>query len=153
MADNIPPCSSLHINSTSDLTIPTLNPNTADSPASIPAPTLEQPLPFTPQPSNQPTAETPTLNMANENTPTNQAAGGSHTPAADSSISASNSNPVRPGGAPARVYMNEKIVPYLLEGMKNVTKEQPSNPLRVLGEFLIQKSNEVEGGQSGKAPE
>ncbi|KAL2799026.1 hypothetical protein BJX66DRAFT_294585 [Aspergillus keveii] len=91
--------------------------------------------------------------MANENTPTNQAGGGSHTPAADSSISASNSNPVRPGGAPARVYMNEKIVPYLLEGMKNVTKEQPSNPLRVLGEFLIQKSNEVEGGQSGKAPE
>jgi COMPASS component SDC1 len=62
--------------------------------------------------------------MANVNTPTNQAAGGSHTPAADSSISASNSNPVRPGGAPARVYMNEKIVPYLLEGMKNVTKEQ-----------------------------
>ena len=31
---------------------------------------------------------------------------------------------VRPGGAPARVYMNEKIVPYLLEGMKTVTKEQ-----------------------------
>ncbi|KAL1977083.1 hypothetical protein VTN31DRAFT_3365 [Thermomyces dupontii] len=54
------------------------------------------------------------------------------------------------GGAPARVYMNEKIVPYLLEGMKAVAKEQPSNPLRVLGEFLIQKSNEVEsrGNQS-----
>ena len=28
------------------------------------------------------------------------------------------------GGAPARVYMNEKIVPYLLEGMKAVAKEQ-----------------------------
>lgn len=25
---------------------------------------------------------------------------------------------------------------------------RPSNPLRVLGEFLIQKSNEVEGGAS-----
>ncbi|PYH87894.1 COMPASS complex subunit Sdc1 [Aspergillus ellipticus CBS 707.79] len=59
---------------------------------------------------------------------------------------------VRPGGAPARVYMNEKIVPYLLEGMKNVTKEQPPNPLRVLGEFLIQKSNEVEQG-ANKTPE
>lgn len=32
--------------------------------------------------------------------------------------------PNRPGGAPARVYMNEKIVPYLLEGMKGVAKEQ-----------------------------
>ncbi|KAL4927238.1 DPY30/SDC1 family protein [Aspergillus undulatus] len=82
-------------------------------------------------------------------------------PAAVSSTSvanpnASNGNPVRPGGAPARVYMNEKIVPYLLEGMKGVTREQPANPLRVLGEFLIQKSNEVEGqgqGTSGKAPE
>lgn len=30
----------------------------------------------------------------------------------------------RPGGAPARVYMNEKIVPYLLDGMKSVAKEQ-----------------------------
>ncbi|OJJ55168.1 hypothetical protein ASPSYDRAFT_117478, partial [Aspergillus sydowii CBS 593.65] len=75
------------------------------------------------------------------------------TPTADTMTSATNANPVRPGGAPARVYMNEKIVPYLLEGMKNVTKEQPSNPLRVLGEYLIQKSNEVEGAQSGKAPE
>ncbi|KAE8149051.1 hypothetical protein BDV25DRAFT_157015, partial [Aspergillus avenaceus] len=55
---------------------------------------------------------------------------------------------MRPGGAPARVYMNEKIVPYLLEGMKSVTKEQPANPLRALGEFLIQKSIEVEGGKT-----
>ncbi|OJD12582.1 hypothetical protein AJ78_06843 [Emergomyces pasteurianus Ep9510] len=51
---------------------------------------------------------------------------------------------IRPGGAPARVYMNEKIVPYLLEGMKTLAKEQPSNPLRALGEYLIQKSKEVE---------
>ncbi|KAJ5145717.1 uncharacterized protein N7515_000281 [Penicillium bovifimosum] len=52
---------------------------------------------------------------------------------------------VRPGGAPARVYLNEKVVPYLLDGMKSVAREQPVNPLRVLGEFLLQKSNEVEG--------
>ncbi|BCR91016.1 DPY30/SDC1 family protein [Aspergillus chevalieri] len=62
---------------------------------------------------------------------------------------AQSQTPGRPGGAPARVYMNEKIVPYLLEGMKGVAKEQPANPLRVLGEFLIQKSAEVEG----KSPE
>ncbi|KAF7587562.1 COMPASS (complex proteins associated with Set1p) component [Aspergillus hancockii] len=85
--------------------------------------------------------------MANESTPNS---GASNTPTAESNISTSQ---VRPGGAPARVYMNEKIVPYLLEGMKNVTKEQPANPLRVLGEYLIQKSNEVEGTPANKSPE
>lgn len=30
----------------------------------------------------------------------------------------------RPGGAPVRTYLNEKIVPYLLEGMKTVAKDQ-----------------------------
>ncbi|EEH34653.2 hypothetical protein PAAG_05702 [Paracoccidioides lutzii Pb01] len=57
--------------------------------------------------------------------------------------SAASISQVRPGGAPARVYMNEKIVPYLLEGMKTLAKEQPSNPLRVLGEYLLQKSSEI----------
>ncbi|KAJ5134317.1 hypothetical protein N7448_000660 [Penicillium atrosanguineum] len=59
-------------------------------------------------------------------------------------LSGASATQVRPGGAPARVYLNEKIVPTLLEGMKTVAKEQPSNPLRVLGEYLIQKSNELE---------
>ncbi|KAK2765493.1 COMPASS (complex proteins associated with Set1p) component [Arachnomyces sp. PD_36] len=36
---------------------------------------------------------------------------------------------VRAGGAPARVFMNENIVPYLLEGMKNVTRDQFSLPI------------------------
>lgn len=31
---------------------------------------------------------------------------------------------IRPGGAPARVYLNEKVVPYLLDGMKSVAREQ-----------------------------
>ncbi|KAJ5191412.1 uncharacterized protein N7498_010397 [Penicillium cinerascens] len=64
-------------------------------------------------------------------------------------LAAASATQVRPGGAPARVYMNEKIIPYLLEGMKSVAKDQPANPLRVLGEFLIQKSNEVEGDANG----
>ncbi|PKY05052.1 hypothetical protein P168DRAFT_318088 [Aspergillus campestris IBT 28561] len=79
------------------------------------------------------TASTP--NSAAANTPTAEPSGSAPT----------NTNQVRPGGAPARVYMNEKIVPYLLEGMKGIAKEQPANPLRALGEFLIQKSNDVEG--------
>ncbi|KAJ5794538.1 hypothetical protein N7457_001137 [Penicillium paradoxum] len=69
--------------------------------------------------------------------------GSSSTPLGDlNNISAGQ---VRPGGAPARVYLNEKVVPYLLDGMKSVARDQPANPLRVLGEFLLQKSNEVEG--------
>ncbi|GAM37944.1 COMPASS complex subunit [Talaromyces pinophilus] len=52
------------------------------------------------------------------------------------------------GGAPARIYLNEKITPYLLEGLKDIAREQPQNPLKVLGEYLIKKSNEVEQGQN-----
>ncbi|EPS34208.1 Set1 complex component sdc1 [Penicillium oxalicum] len=69
--------------------------------------------------------------------------GGANLPSLD--LSSGVAPQVRPGGAPARVYLNEKIVPYLLEGMKTVTRDQPPNPLQVLGEFLIQKSKEVEG--------
>ncbi|CAI7580718.1 unnamed protein product [Penicillium pancosmium] len=68
---------------------------------------------------------------------------GSNTPTAD--LSGASATQVRPGGAPARVYLNDKIVPHLLEGMKSVAREQPSDPLRVLGEYLIQKSDELEG--------
>ncbi|KAL4865648.1 hypothetical protein BDV12DRAFT_174292 [Aspergillus spectabilis] len=98
-----------------------------------------------------PNANPSGLNPATAQTPT----GTADSIASASASAAANAHPVRPGGAPARVYMNEKIVPYLLEGMKSVTREQPQNPLRVLGEYLIQKSNEVEGAQSqlGKAPE
>lgn len=71
---------------------------------------------------------------------------------------------VPPHGAPARQYLNAKVTATLLEGMKQLAKEQcvysrlvlliiqhidffnrPSDPLRVLGEFLLQKSKETEG--------
>ncbi|KAJ5908045.1 hypothetical protein N7495_000727 [Penicillium taxi] len=55
---------------------------------------------------------------------------------------------VRPGGAPSRVYLNAKVVPQLLEGMKLLAKDQPAMPLKVLGEFLLRKSNEIEGNDS-----
>ncbi|OIW35637.1 hypothetical protein CONLIGDRAFT_676546 [Coniochaeta ligniaria NRRL 30616] len=48
-------------------------------------------------------------------------------------------------GAPVRQYLNSRVTGPLLEGMKKIGKEQPSDPLRVLGEFLIQKSKELEG--------
>ncbi|KAI9642247.1 COMPASS (complex proteins associated with Set1p) component [Ciborinia camelliae] len=49
-------------------------------------------------------------------------------------------------GAPARVYLNQTVTGSLLEGMKLLAKEQPKDPLRVLGEFLLSKSKELEAG-------
>ena len=66
-------------------------------------------------------------------TPSQQPTGAANTPTPGQSAATLNNvtaaasagaNPVRPGGAPARMYMNEKIVPYLLEGMKSVAREQ-----------------------------
>ncbi|KAK6864386.1 hypothetical protein PG995_000914 [Apiospora arundinis] len=49
-----------------------------------------------------------------------------------------------PHGAPVRQYLNSRVTGALLEGMKQIAKEQPSDPLRVLGEFLLQRSKEIE---------
>jgi len=48
-----------------------------------------------------------------------------------------------PNGAPTRRYLNEKVTGVLLEGMKELARNQPEDPLRVLGEFLIRRSREV----------
>ncbi|EGX93966.1 COMPASS complex subunit Sdc1, putative [Cordyceps militaris CM01] len=50
-----------------------------------------------------------------------------------------------PNGDSTRRYLNNKVTGALLEGMKMLAKEQPDDPLRVLGEYLIQKSKEIEG--------
>ncbi|KAF4587687.1 Dpy-30 motif protein [Ophiocordyceps camponoti-floridani] len=49
-----------------------------------------------------------------------------------------------PHGDPTRRYLNTKVTASLLEGMKQLAKDQPQDPLRVLGEFLLQKSKELE---------
>ncbi|KAK9775822.1 hypothetical protein AB5N19_05211 [Seiridium cardinale] len=49
-----------------------------------------------------------------------------------------------PHGAPVRQYLNTKVTAAVLEGMKLVAKEQPKDPLRVLGEFLLQRSKDLE---------
>lgn len=67
-------------------------------------------------------------------------------------------------GDPTRKYLNTKVTGVLLEGMKQLAKDQydapgflefyldltialyrPNDPLRFLGEYLIQKSRELEG--------
>jgi len=49
-----------------------------------------------------------------------------------------------PHGAVSRQYLNEKVAGPLKEGMKILARDQPSDPLRVLGEYLLQKSKELE---------
>ncbi|KUJ24059.1 uncharacterized protein LY89DRAFT_633897 [Mollisia scopiformis] len=50
-----------------------------------------------------------------------------------------------PHGAPTRQYINSKVTGPLIDGMKLVAKEKPKDPLRMLGEYLLQKSRELEG--------
>ncbi|KAH7328848.1 hypothetical protein B0I35DRAFT_404151 [Stachybotrys elegans] len=50
-----------------------------------------------------------------------------------------------PHGDATRQYLNTKVTGVLLEGMKQLAKDQPNDPLRVLGEYLLQKSRELEG--------
>ncbi|KAK4170425.1 putative dpy-30 domain-protein [Cladorrhinum sp. PSN259] len=52
-------------------------------------------------------------------------------------------------GAPVRQYLNSKVTGVLLEGMKLLAREQPKDPLRVLGEYFLQRSREVEGTGTG----
>ncbi|KAL3424823.1 compass complex subunit [Phlyctema vagabunda] len=56
------------------------------------------------------------------------------------------------GTGPTREYLNAKVVQHLLDGMKQLAREQPNDPLRVLGEFLLQRSREFEGTSETRAP-
>ncbi|KAK9370428.1 hypothetical protein V1509DRAFT_617758 [Lipomyces kononenkoae] len=44
------------------------------------------------------------------------------------------------GGAPTRRYLNELVTPALLDGVRFVAREQPENPLEVLGKYLLERS-------------
>ncbi|KAI1768307.1 hypothetical protein GGR53DRAFT_438206 [Hypoxylon sp. FL1150] len=49
-----------------------------------------------------------------------------------------------PHGAAVRQYLNSTVTAPLLDGMKMIAKDRPKDPLRVLGEYLIQRSKELE---------
>lgn len=44
------------------------------------------------------------------------------------------------GGSQTRRYLNEHVTPALLDGIRKIAIEQPNDPLRVLGEYLISRS-------------
>ncbi|RPA88292.1 hypothetical protein BJ508DRAFT_410146 [Ascobolus immersus RN42] len=42
--------------------------------------------------------------------------------------------------AEVREYLNEKVMPHILNGLKVLARERPVDPLKALGEFLIEQS-------------
>ncbi|EWC44939.1 hypothetical protein DRE_00998 [Drechslerella stenobrocha 248] len=87
----------------------------------------------------------PTISMTKESTPVGS--GNVHNGKPPVS-SAGHVESERGAGAPVRQYLNEFVTPYLLEGMKILAKDQPSNPLETLGRYLIQQSQLVEAHSS-----
>ncbi|SCU88618.1 LAFA_0E13674g1_1 [Lachancea sp. 'fantastica'] len=55
------------------------------------------------------------------------------------------------GGSQTRKYLNKHVTPALLRGMRLVAKNQPDDPLKFLGDFLLQESQALKG--SSKDPE
>lgn len=51
------------------------------------------------------------------------------------------------GGSSVRQYLNKHLTKHLLEGLKVTARNQPEDPLRELGEFLIARSQELKGGK------
>ncbi|ODQ78220.1 hypothetical protein BABINDRAFT_162885 [Babjeviella inositovora NRRL Y-12698] len=47
------------------------------------------------------------------------------------------------GGSSVRKWLNANLTPHLLEGMRRCGEEQPEEPLKFLGEFLLQKHEEL----------
>lgn len=48
------------------------------------------------------------------------------------------------GGCATRKYLNEKVTPALLNGMRMIAVRKPEDPLKVLGEYLIEQSKSDE---------
>lgn len=44
------------------------------------------------------------------------------------------------GGSSVRQYLNKHLTQHVLDGLRQVAHHKPENPLRVLGEFLIERS-------------
>lgn len=43
---------------------------------------------------------------------------------------------------PIRAYLDQTVVPLVLQGMAEVAKERPSNPIKYLAEFLAAHAND-----------
>ncbi|CAI4057754.1 hypothetical protein SUVZ_02G5750 [Saccharomyces uvarum] len=53
------------------------------------------------------------------------------------------------GGSQTRKYLNTNVTPHLLAGMRLIAVQQPDDPLRTLGEYLINQSEIQKSGENG----
>ncbi|CAI1859798.1 hypothetical protein SEUBUCD646_0B05680 [Saccharomyces eubayanus] len=53
------------------------------------------------------------------------------------------------GGSQTRKYLNANVTPHLLAGMRLIAVQQPDDPLRMLGEYLINQSEIQKSGENG----
>ncbi|TEA18633.1 Set1 complex component sdc1 [Colletotrichum sidae] len=107
----------------------------ANEPASSPAP----PPHTAPSPAPGARYGTPNRGLnSGDGGPSSSRAGSVHPEASNLNLP---SHPISHGDT-ARMYINNNVTSVLLEGMKMIGKDQPDSPLKVLGEFLLQKSRE-----------
>ncbi|KAF2403816.1 hypothetical protein EJ06DRAFT_527420 [Trichodelitschia bisporula] len=113
----------------------------APMPSLPPAPTIEVPTEPSPQPQPQPQQQLQAQPQPQPSSQPPTARGSPHpsTPAP--------APPPQPNhyGSQTRVYLNQKVTPHLLEGMKHLAVYEPEKPLQWLSEFLAQRSREMEG--------
>lgn len=43
---------------------------------------------------------------------------------------------------PIRAYLDKTVIPLVLQGMAEVAKERPENPIKYLADFLMKHSND-----------
>ncbi|KAK6954323.1 hypothetical protein Daesc_004290 [Daldinia eschscholtzii] len=122
------------------------------APAPAPAPTNNN---NAPSPSPAATAAAPVNPPARTGTPLRTTNGQQQEAGSSSRATSQHPDPgftmpaeAPPHGAPVRQYLNSKVTGPLLDGMKMIAKEQPKDPLRVLGEYLVQRSKELESASS-----
>ncbi|KAK0632566.1 hypothetical protein B0T14DRAFT_504580 [Immersiella caudata] len=117
----------------------TATPPTVTQPSIPPAPSLVAPSPLPPR------VSTP---MRNSTTNGETERTGSRAASAHPDTGFTMPSEAPPHGAPVRQYLNTKVTGVLLDGMKLIAYEQPKDPLRVLGEYLLTRSKELEGTAS-----
>ena len=57
--------------------------------------------------------------------------------------SENNNNKENVNNLPIRAYLDKTVVPLVLQGMAEVAKERPENPVKYLADFLMNHSNDA----------
>ena len=57
--------------------------------------------------------------------------------------SENNNNKENINNLPIRAYLDKTVVPLVLQGMAEVAKERPENPVKYLADFLMNHSNDA----------